>query len=255
MKDAIPPRLHRRSRAAGFTLLELLVAAAVFSLLAVLMARMIGMTSQSYRTEKNRLERERSARFSLSRLQLDLEERIARPDLPLFSGIAAADIPGFYSMVASPGGNRQLSAVIYRVKDQNLERGVLGSNWEGVNAAKFLPASFPSLDDSSFQVIAKGVVGLKAIYHKKSDGTLTQTLPDLADIEAITIAMAIVDEESLAKLTESQITDLTAKFNTEAGQLPLDTWWNNLYVIGLPSSVPSWVLSHLCLQQRTFSLQ
>jgi len=247
----IVQRKHRK----GFTLLELLVATTVFLILAVLVSSVVDLTGTSYRREKNHVERETAARFALSRIQKDLDEKIVRPDFPLFSNVASAQVPGFYSRVLSSTGDRGVAAIVYRLRGTTLERGVQGTDFAGPNATRFLPASFPLLSNSDFQEVSRSAIGLGTIYLKKSDGMLTATLPAISDIASVTVGLALIDLESLGKLDNLQKNSLVGLFVTPDGALPLQSWWKALYEDSLPSDLPEWIRGQISMQQRTISTQ
>lgn len=128
----------RRRADAGLTLIELLVAVTVGSLVVLAMAGMLANTGDIYRNTEREVEADRDGRAALERLRRDLSSRVpglpvvferdpetgthalgfftAQPALGQLPGQNAGDVchVGYVSAITGDGGNR-VSRKLYRV--------------------------------------------------------------------------------------------------------------------------------------------
>jgi prepilin-type N-terminal cleavage/methylation domain-containing protein len=126
-------RSRGRGRAGGiraFTLLELMVAMAVFLLLAVLLASMVGNVSTAWTRSREKMDTFAKGRALMNHLQQELKAAVFRDDLAAFPGTNFA----FYTMSLShdaaslaqgPADARSLSFVSYANGDAASGRPVL----------------------------------------------------------------------------------------------------------------------------------
>jgi len=157
-----PPR-HPRS---GFTLVEMMVALAVLSLLVLLIAQLFTSASQVTRASTVRLDADTEARLVLDRMAADFTWMLRRPDVDFHfvkqvpSGGAPttapsdtffffSEVPGYYDPVETvPESN--VSLVGYRINSTTyqLERLARGLSWDADNATKSgIPAIFLTYDN------------------------------------------------------------------------------------------------------------
>jgi len=127
MKTLYRFRTSRGRRAAGFTLVELLVAEAIFLILLVVVVQLIFGLIQTSATQKKRMDSLDDARQALDRLSLDWAARVRRSDVGgLFIKNATGGSTGGNDQIAFPAqvqsyGNptRHLAWVTYGVSPVN----------------------------------------------------------------------------------------------------------------------------------------
>ena len=205
-------------------------------------------------------------------------------------------VPGYYPSTGSPS---PVSLVAYRVSaDKNrpavfnkLERMGKGLLWNGVSTSKtplvFLPLTIstnwtaatindgtPSSrdPDGDYETIGPQVFRFEYYYLLKN-GRLAETPWDidaghtsingLADVEAIAVAIAIVDPKSRTLLTDQNLVDLAAQMNdfkTQNGNGPvksgvMETQWNSVVTSNVSSgAIPRAAASAIRVYTRYFNL-
>lgn len=192
-------------RKAAFSLIEMLVAAAVFVLLVLVVAQIVNSASSVAGESRKRLDADSQARTVMDRLAQDFGRMNKRADVDfLFTAETGNDrmffvseVPGYFSGV--PAGNQSgLSLVGYRVNDSHvLERLGKGLAWSGGGANNEIafisydpagqsgsfqplaasttagnPAAAAGATDADFQVISDAVFRAEFCYLLK-DGTFS----------------------------------------------------------------------------------
>jgi prepilin-type N-terminal cleavage/methylation domain-containing protein len=192
---------HGKSFSAGFTLVELLVAMAVFLLIAVTVASLTDSTAKLTSLFNSRMGADATARQALDRMGFDFSRAILRPELPdRIEKLTGNDRLVFYVRTDSyePSHDRGISTVAYEVQDFVLLRGVDGFTWsndqgsqlsfagltrpagetsfvEDRNAAAARLPQVDSNDEERFEVLSPGVFRFEYCFLLK-DGTLS-TIP------------------------------------------------------------------------------
>ncbi len=216
----------------AFSLIEVLVATAVLSLVVVLLVQIIGLSTEAIGRSKRKLDAAGQARLFLDRLGMDLSSRIARADLPMdFSSGPGNDGLRFYTEVSGYQGQRRVSLVSFRIHEgagdraYQAERSAAGTDWAQVKALPFGETNTPVPVDSDYEVLADGVFRMEISYVKKSDGQLTNIQPPLKDIAAIVVAVAALDENSRKILASGDLKKLADKL-PDAGENkdPITAW-------------------------------
>ncbi|HEX4140256.1 MAG TPA: type II secretion system protein [Candidatus Methylacidiphilales bacterium] len=154
----------------AFTLVEVLVAEAIFLILLLVVMQLIFGALQATTAQKKRMDELGDARQSLDRLSLDWTGRVRRSDLlasfsrQVVSSTNAANAQiSFFTQEPAYSGARHLSWVSYAINNITqvnqgsqtttspaLERGILGYNWAAsdptgaANPLLTLPASAPT---------------------------------------------------------------------------------------------------------------
>jgi len=148
---AIP---SRQDRFAGFTIVELLAATAVLTVLILIVSQMVSSTSRTVGHDERRLEADANARMVFDRMQMDFDGMPKRGDLDVsFRKKGGSDSFFFYSQApgssAATAANRNtLSLVGYAVDSKfRLDRYGKGLQWTGganssVNFLTFAAGSF-----------------------------------------------------------------------------------------------------------------
>jgi prepilin-type N-terminal cleavage/methylation domain-containing protein len=197
----------------AFTLIEMLAAMAVLSLITVMVAQLVSSSSLLAIGSRKRLDAEGQARLVLGRIGDDLARRLNRDDAQvLFANPSGNDAFYFYSEApasfAFGVGSDEKSAVAlvgYRINaaaggdnEGRLERLGKGLQWSGTGASLILvskdasgaviPESlletawssevggaprYQNSTDTRYQILADGVIRLESAFLME-DGTLTQ---------------------------------------------------------------------------------
>lgn len=195
------PILHKAHRQpSGFSIIELLVAMAVFLLIAVVVANIVGSTAQITGLAKRLMGAEAAANQTFDRMTSDFQRAILRPDLPdRIEKRGVNDLLVFYAQGDAYEGDRGISSIAYDVAYGNgtqagLMRGVGGYFWQSGNgtqlpfagvtparpsepeATEFAEDANPERpSDDDFEVLGPGVFRFEVVFLLK-DGTLS-TVP------------------------------------------------------------------------------
>jgi prepilin-type N-terminal cleavage/methylation domain-containing protein len=150
-----------RPNCAGFTIIELLAATAVLTVLILIVSQMVSSTSRTVGHDERRLEADANARMVFDRMQMDLDGMPKRGDLDIsFSKKTGSDAFFFYSQApglytGTPADKNSLSLVGYAVDSKyRLDRYGKGMQWGGgagtsVNFLTFTAGSYTPAPDST----------------------------------------------------------------------------------------------------------
>ncbi len=280
-----PPQRRKDRRA--FTLVEVLVAEAVFLiLLAVTLELVFGIT-QTAQGEKKRMESLGEERQSLDRLNLDWTARVRRSDIPAqFTKQAGNDQIGFLTQFPSYDGKRQLAWVSYQVGaiDQTikgsqvvqtsaLQRGMLGYNWTVSDPAPsgnpLLTFPFTPPTVTTLEPLANTVFRLEFCFLQKVPASLPSTPAytvnsslnlNSTNLVGIVVAVASLDQPSRQMITQQQLLALANALPRvmSDGQNPQSLWLpivNNSAALAAAAGVPKPVASSVRVFQRILYLQ
>ncbi len=267
----------------GFTLVELVVAVAVLTLLVVLVTSLVNSVATITTLGNKRLDADSQARQLLDRMALDFTQMVKRPDLDYYRKSSANlqtggnDQIAFYSMVSgyhpSTSAIRHrspVSLVAYRVNLQNrLERMAKGLKWNGATSdagVVFLPltiaATWPFATDSTvdeaYAEIGPEVFRLE-YHYLLTNGALSVTPATMQDVAAVVVDIAVVDPKSRVLLSDTttppQIGQLAQRLvDYAAGLAPgelLSTWQTAL---DNTTDMPRPAVSAVRLYERVFYL-
>lgn len=141
--------MRRSLPSPGFSLVELLVAISILSLLALMITGIINATSRTTRLSSQRVDAATQTRLVFDRLGLDLAALVKRPDVDFKVDASSSTIFTFISGVGSSGSwtaNRRSSVVSYQMSTSTLSRGS-----DGQGRLCLLRASVPiQLNDVGF---------------------------------------------------------------------------------------------------------
>jgi len=231
----------------AFTLVEVLVAIAVLSLLVLFVMRLFDSAVVLIASRNKRMDVEGQARPLLDRFVVDFGQMVKRSDVDYYFKSSANsqikdpatdptgnDQIAFYSMVPgyypSAGSPSPISLISYRVNAQlNCERMAKGLAWSGVVSSDspmvFLPLTIAtcwppatnSNPDSDFELVAPNIFRFEYFYLLKS-GNFSDTPWDasaghnsangLQDVSAICVAIASIDPKSRMLLSDVQLRTL-----------------------------------------------
>ncbi|MES2310307.1 MAG: prepilin-type N-terminal cleavage/methylation domain-containing protein [Verrucomicrobiota bacterium] len=130
-------KLHFTKSFKAFSLVEMLVAMAVFALLMLVLSQMLGLAKSSLQMGRRRVDALGKGRITLDLIANDLTQGIFRPDLPAFKDKDGSDssLSGNYAFYTrrAAGDERAVSLVSYRQTQDKaharLERGALAMKW------------------------------------------------------------------------------------------------------------------------------
>jgi len=232
-------RPRARQSCAGFTLLELLVAMMILTMLVILMVQLTNSTAHTISESNKRLDAATQCRTTLDRMAFDLAGMLVRGDVDYtFSKTAGDDSISFYCQTTGlfpPGTSvtttpRVISVVGYRVthdatQGPRLERGAKGIDWDQMvftpltggttQQPKFEePNSLPQIDatagnPSNFQILSDQVIRFEYCFLTKGDPIahqapqLVATFPgSLSKVAAIVVGIAVLDKKSRVTVTD-----------------------------------------------------
>ena len=273
---------RRGSRA--FTLTEVLVSIAVLALLVLLISRLFNSASALTTAGAKRMDSDGQARPVLDRIAMDFAQMVKRSDVDYYLKSPANTQTGndqiaFYSVV--PGYNATspspVSLVAYRINAQNqAERMGKGLIWNGDASAGtpvvFLPltiaatwaAATSNATDADYELIAPNVFRFEYYYVLKNgvlsdtpwDATAGHTTPNgMADVSAVSVAMAAIDPKSRVLLSDTQITTIAGRMNDFAvsmNQGALLAQWQS--ALDGTTDMPRPAITGIRIYQRYFPL-
>ncbi len=158
----------------AFSLVELLVAMVVLTLLVLILAQIMGLASLSWLMGKQRINNLTKARVFLDLIAHDVQDGVFRPDLAAFLDQSGATVSmsstsyAFYSKRPG-GGARSIALLNYKLSQSStsysLMRGALPIGWTnpppsfaGMNAATVGLPELAGLTASNYSEVASGVI-------------------------------------------------------------------------------------------------
>jgi prepilin-type N-terminal cleavage/methylation domain-containing protein len=267
----------RPSRA--FTLIEILVATTILSLMVLVLAQLTDLSSRSMNDGMRRADNFTKARAALDLFATDIALGVFREDLGAFRTNVVGDYtPAFFTRRPGIGGDRALSLIAYRTvpAQARLERANRTILWTDASPIGFgtpnaLPR-FTALTSTDYQEIATGIIAWQ-LYFIDSDGnyrdkyepTYSQTpagLPYLLGVvrptcKAVGVALASIDEANL------KILNASGKLGDLQNELPAQTnqdqtyqafWSKTLRSSSIIGSLPVPVRSSLRIFERLITL-
>jgi prepilin-type N-terminal cleavage/methylation domain-containing protein len=234
----------------GFTLLELLVALAVLSMVVMLLLQTISSTSKASGSTKRHLDMDAEARSVFDRVQADIDSMVIRQDVDaLFLGLPQDASGGsdhndqFYFYSQSPGysamtnGLSSVSMVGYAVTNQQLARLGMAKSWDdlpfltpNVSVTGFDPTNLPQCLGSAtnyWHVIGPSVfrmeIGLMmkgattnadgSVNYSNSYASLSNpSFPrhGMANVAGVVVALGLLDPQSRMSVQPSQMSNLAS---------------------------------------------
>lgn len=262
-RQSLPGALASRGALRGFSLVEILVACAVLTVLVGILASALSGFVSVASTSGGRLESNNQSRTAFDRLAFDLGSSIRNDDVTIDFHKNAQVLVGTASLndslalladVRSTAGDSRAARIGYEV-------GEASDAASGVTGAALMRCvePFPWTDDvlnktltsaAERQPLGGGIFRMEFSFLKK-DGTLVANPPAQEDIAALIVATATLDEATLSKLQPAERTALAqALADSEDGKLPL-AGWNVTDFDDLPRPVAQAVRFH----QRYFYLR
>jgi type II secretory pathway pseudopilin PulG len=227
----------------SFTLVEMLVAVAVLSLMIAAMAQMSLLVSSAWIQGTNRIDDFTKSRAMLDLVIQDLQRGVFRSDIPSFlTGAQTLSANGstyfengtytnaFYTRVPGidPGvGVRDVSLVSYSLNTANqgsdkisLQRSELAVPWGPSSATNIAFGSDASLMNlmqyATPQAASPGIVGFQVLF-RRQDGSIIPssgyTGEDLTHgpVVAIGVGIALVGKQALTEMTPTQVSNFAGQ--------------------------------------------
>lgn len=283
MSPQIEASARRRSRRRdAFSLVELLVAAAVLVLVAFVLLSMADSTARITRISNLRMGADAGSREALDRLGADFSSALMRGDLPDYvEKLSGNDRLVFHSQVGGYGGDRGVSRVSYLMFDHpvvtndidiGLLRAAEGAAWDsGTNSLAFGTNAISTATDASKLEVAASDIFRFEVAFLMGDGRIRPTsqspgaganewllpsddsTPPDQRVTALIIGVAALDAKSRALLPAGGMDDLVTMF-PDAGSGPGDllSQWKN---IDGGTNLPPPVRNAVRIYQRYFDLQ
>ncbi len=275
------PGHHRKVRA--FTLVEVLVAEAVFLILLGLALLLSFAIIQTVQEEKKGIDSLGEARLAMDRLSMDWAARVRRNDVTaLFTKQAGNDqiallsqVPGYYGarrmawVAYQVGTNTQVTAGSQTNSTYALNRGLVSYNWASTDSGSYPLLSFPFVpssiyvDQTNYEPLASTVFRMEftflanttnaSPYTANSSLNLTST-----NLVGVVVAVAALDQRSRQIVTQAQLAAMANALTdvTSDGQDPQSLWLPILEGTNFAATagVPKSVAGAVHVFQRTFYL-
>lgn len=166
----------------AFSILEVLVAMAVFLLMALMVVGLVDGTMRITSQSQRRISADAGTRQALDRMSADFARAIVRSDLPIrIEKEAGNDSITFFAQADGYTAGRGISKIGYRVANNSLQRGAESTGWTN-NAMGFTTLSnavadpnYLTIADSNFETIATDVFRLEFAF-LMGDGTITNAV-------------------------------------------------------------------------------
>ncbi len=260
----------------GFTLVELIVAMAIFTVILLLTAQVSNSALTITRSTEARLAAQREASVAAQQLRTDFAQRIQRLDTPVrFEKKAGSDSLVLltqrlgYSDGFTP--DRAVSIIEYRIETgatQQAANGLLRASRgigfgdltarpaldKGTLALATLPVEGPEeLDARHFQMLAPGVIRLELSFliNDQAMPIRMQAPDDQELIDGVIATLCILEPDHRGGLRDGQLTRIAEQFDDAAdGKLPVEDWLQTLDDLPtLLQGFPKAILRHVRVKQ------
>ncbi len=261
----------------GFTLVEMMVALAVFAIIIILLASLITQIGSLWRSGRARVDNFTKARVCFDVLEEDLESAQIGRGLPGFENASGTTTLTFYCSQPGPGSSRPLSLVGYRVVDTGedynlgLQRGSLGF---GLNPAMtpFLTPGTPfpapvsvSVPNADYEVVGPGIVRMDFRFMSQDGKTISRTMswnPALptSSSATVTVCLLVIDADTLTLLNQtSTYAQFLQQFDAATSsvtdnEVPYGQWLAAVNTNSTFTGLPGKLRSALQVYERTISL-
>jgi prepilin-type N-terminal cleavage/methylation domain-containing protein len=253
---------RRGGRTCGFTLAEILVAVAILAIIVIMLGQMLGTMSRAWNFGHARANNFTKARAMLDLLAQDIQSGIFRPDLAAFPAslinVTPPTFPSWEFYTARPGVPtnttpagplRNVSVVQYTfIGPTNPNAGGIPNTLERADdplvwGDATLNAYFGNLTafpgPTTPRDTAPGVIAFDVIFIQ-SDGSFSTTFtpvqapptppPLPASTRAVSISLAVIDDQTIAKLSSAQLTTLNSSLTAAVTDTPpkqsIKSYWD-----------------------------
>jgi len=175
----------------AFSILELIVAMALFAMVAIVAVSIVDGAMHMTKSSKLRMSADAASREAFDRMAADFSTQLQRKDLPdVVEKRTGNDRIFFHAQVDGASGDRGLSVVNYLVSDypaladpdknfgdRVLLRGVSGTDWSGTESLVFDATNAAmAVDQGTLEVAAPEVFRLEVVF-LMADGSLLASPP------------------------------------------------------------------------------
>ncbi len=259
------------TRRYGFTLIELIVAMVILSIILVLSLQLTGFATDSVRVSESRVFNDSAARRVFDQIGNDLSQMVVRGDARIeFESKAGND--QFSFLAAMPGltatdpGNRPVSLITYAIasdaeEGERLLRGSRGHGYADSGSDSLIldpDKPFPAISQGNIDPISKNILRMEVEYLVEKTGKVEKVIlpPDkLDDLRGVVISLVTVDDRSRRAIKVSRQKTVADEFgDAVTTKSTLDAWTekrNALAVAGIPD-IPKEALKNIRCYQRTF---
>lgn len=265
-------------RRRAFTLVELLVATAVFMVLLVLCLQILNQSTTAVKMSERVSDTDQIASLVFELLNQDIESRVLLDRIPLeWTGITGNDPLAFFTSRPGYDGDRGLSWVRYFIGNGDkpgLYRGAEGlflDASDGLPLRVFNPGSLPVVSPTNEVWISPQVFRMEtAFVVRGSGGVRIESFPPVdadgfvltSKVLAIVVTLAIVDSKVLSLLPETgSLSSLANDFpdaSTSSNETLLARWHavaQDASALASGASVPLPVAQGVRVYERIFYLQ
>jgi prepilin-type N-terminal cleavage/methylation domain-containing protein len=261
----------------AFSLVEVLVAMAIFLFMAVMVASITGGVSRIAGQSQRRMSVDGGVRQSLSRISADFSRAIIRSDLPFrIEKKPGNDSLIFLAAAEGYSTGRGITMLGYQVANESLQRGAEATTWtsNGSSALSFTSvanaaasSSYLSINSANYEILEPDIFRMEVAF-LMGDGTIQSTVGTNAGgtsyiasfastartvssdaIRAVIVTVAAVDSRARALMTPSEYSQLADNFSdATAGSDPLTAWKG--YLTNSPVVLPQPVREGIRIYQR-----
>lgn len=281
-------RVVRRSSPLGFTLVELLVASTILTILLVAVVFIIGSTQQVIGVQRARLDAQKAANEFFAQIGRDLQSRIAVPEAQFFWGKSHGnDEVAFFTQRPGYVGDRKISWVAYRVNGPQVERGASGLTYNGTTVVRttrpvdpFDLSTFPSISTADYQLLTRQILRLEisalvadengtlkleaepprdANNIVKIPSVLSQNTNGGSELRGILVTVVALDSRDLALIDGQRREAIANRFADAADGLPPASAWtavaNDSAALAAVTSAPLAVVQNLRVYERLYPIR
>lgn len=247
----------------AFSLVEVLVAMAIFLFMAVMVASITDGVSRIVGQSQRRMSVDGSVRQSLSRISTDFSRAIIRSDLPFrIEKKSGNDSLMFFAAAEGYSAGRGITMLGYQVASEGLQRGAEAKSWtsNGSSALSFASvtnaaasSSYLSIDSANYEILESDIFRMEFAF-LMGNGTIKSTVGTNASgsttyiaslastartassnaIRAVIVTVAAVDSRARALMSPSEYSQLADNFSdATAISDPLKKW--NEYLTNSPA--------------------
>jgi len=249
----LPLKWGRKS-AQGFTLIEVLLATAIFSLLLVALLTMSNGTNLLTRTATRNIDASSKLRTVFDRFLVDWENAITDSETPIDVEVDADgnNQIAFLSRVDGSGGEREIAVVRYRIRSDGttylMERAAQGTLLS--DPSRRSPSDVP-FTDADFEPLATGVFRLVIQFIDKNGDFVTPTpvgLVQWKNIQSLMVSSAAFDDR--ANVIASAGTQWPNVFPSDDFQ----SWEQKVRTLNF-SGIPDESAKGVMIRQQIFSIE
>ena len=241
----------------AFSLVEVLVAMAIFLFMAVMVASITGGVSRIAGQSQRRMSVDGGVRQSLSRISADFSRAIIRSDLPFrIEKKSGNDGLMFFAAAEGYSAGRGITMLGYQITNASLQRGAEATTWtpSGATALSFTSVTnavssnnYLSISSANYEILESDIFRMEVAF-LMGDGSIKSTVGTNAGgtsyiasfastartvssdaIRAVIVTVAAVDSRARELVPPSEYSQLANIFSDATpGSDVLTAWKENL---------------------------